>query len=196
MTIQDELSGMNAVEELWADIPEYEGLYQASSLGRVKSLAREVLAYNFPAKRMVMKSVAEKVLSLKKYGKDYLGVHLYKNGVDSKFYVQRVILSAFKGKNPEGMVACHINGNRKDNRIENLRWDTPKNNEADKLIHGTRCFGEKHGNSKFSNEQVFWIRSGVTYEEVSKKIDISRGQYRNIVNGVAWPHLLGGEVQP
>ena len=143
---QNKIDSMEAVGELWADIPEFEGLYQASSLGRVKSLAREVPAYNFPAKRMVMKSVGEKVLSLKKYGKDYLGVHLYKNGVDSKFYVQRIILSAFKGEKPEGMVACHNNGDRKDNRIENLRWDTPKYNEADKLIHGTRCFGEKHGN--------------------------------------------------
>jgi hypothetical protein len=189
-------ASMDAVGEVWADIPEYEGLYKASSLGRVKSLAREVPAYNAPAKKIVMKTVHERIMSLKKYGKDYLGVTLYKNGVELKFYVQRLILSAFKGKKPEGMIACHNNGDRKDNRIENLRWDTPKNNEADKLIHGTRYFGEKHHNSKFTNEQVFWIRSGVSYEEVAQKIDISKGQYRNIVNGVAWPHLLNVEVQP
>lgn len=56
------------------------------------------------------------------------------------FLVHRLVLEAFVGPRPEGMFGCHNNGDPSDNRLENLRWDTPKNNSADMIRHGTNHY--------------------------------------------------------
>src|SRR5688500_9997592 len=55
-----------------------------------------------------------------------------------------LVLTAVRGPCPNGMEGCHNNGNRADARLDNLRWDTRKNNHADKKLHGTWQAGEKH----------------------------------------------------
>lgn len=88
----------------------------------------------------------------------YVRVCLYSKTVKP---VHRLVLEAFVGPCPEGMQACHNNGIRDDNRVENLRWDTPKGNSLDKAKHGTksRRYGECNVHSKLSDAQVEEIRS-------------------------------------
>lgn len=57
------------------------------------------------------------------------------------------ILEAFVGERPLGMQCAHYNGDRKDNRLENLRWATPQENEADKKRHGRSNGGDRNGMS-------------------------------------------------
>ena len=61
----------------------------------------------------------------------YNRLRLYKNGKGYNKLVHRLVLEAFEGKCPDGMEACHNNGNKIDNRLENLRWDTRSNNIKD-----------------------------------------------------------------
>ncbi len=85
-------------------------------------------------------SLVPRKLKLCKNKKGYLLVKI--GGVVRQ--VHRLILMTFIGKCPEGMQTCHNNGIKDDNRVENLRWDTPKNNCADRRKHGNQIMGEKH----------------------------------------------------
>jgi hypothetical protein len=72
--------------------------------------------------------------------------------------IHSLVLETFVRKRPSGMVACHNNGVRTDNRVENLRWDTQAGNKRDEIFHGTRRIGTKHHNAKISDKDVRDIR--------------------------------------
>ena len=105
--------------EIWKDIPNYEGIYQASNLGRIKSLERiDVRGHR----------VKEKILkpSRDRYG--YYQVILCKNSKLKAYRVHRLVWSAFNGQIPENMQVNHINEIKSDNRLENLNLMTCKEN--------------------------------------------------------------------
>jgi len=93
--------------EVWKDIPEYEGLYKISSLGRiVSSYTRKILSPNITGHK----------------GKDYYAITLVKDGVKKRFHVHKLVALAFI-PNPNNFPCIgHINTNRYDNRLENLKW--------------------------------------------------------------------------
>jgi hypothetical protein len=109
-------------KEIWKDIDGYEGFYQVSNLGRVKSLERKV-----PLKNGKLRTYRERIKSQEEE-KGYMRVNLYKNGKLKKFLVHRLVATAFHGPNDESMEVNHINGDTKDNRAENLEWVTTKEN--------------------------------------------------------------------
>jgi hypothetical protein len=70
-------------------------------------------------------------------------------------FAHHLVLLAFVGQPLNGnMEACHNNGTRTDNRLENLRWDTPTGNQMDRITHGTDSRGEKHGQAILTDKQV------------------------------------------
>lgn len=105
-----DIKGYDIIEE-WKDIEGYEGLYQVSNLGNVKSLPRK------GTQGGLLKPAI-------KWG-GYYGVALTKNGRTKWFRINRLVLQAFKPiQNPEKFEGDHINRNRLDNRLENLQWLT------------------------------------------------------------------------
>ncbi|WP_341249098.1 HNH endonuclease [Cupriavidus pauculus] len=90
--------------------------------------------------------------------KGYMRVQLSKDGKATSHSVHSLILLAFVGERPAGKVARHLNGNKAENALSNLAWGTPKQNEADKLAHGTRVCGERHPKSCITDEEVAEIR--------------------------------------
>jgi len=76
----------------------------------------------------------------------------------STAYVHHLILITFVGPQPQGLEACHFDGDASNNSVENLRWDTHSGNELDKIRHGTHNRGERHGMSKLSNAEVVAIK--------------------------------------
>ncbi len=114
-----------------------------------------------------------------KYG--YIQVGLCRAGKRNMRQVHRLVLEAFVGPCPEGMEACHNNGNPSDNRVDNLRWDTRSENRKDALRHGTACCnaGETHGQTKLTVRDVRMIiymsRTGeFTQQEIANVYGISR----------------------
>ena len=100
----------------------------------------------------------------------------------------------FKGPPPDPkMEACHNDGNKDNNRLSNLRWDTKKNNKADMVKHGTAQRGEKGGLAKLTNEQVFEIRekhkSGASYNELAKNFKCAQSTIHNVVTRKTWKHI-------
>src|SRR5690606_24472254 len=96
--------------ETWRDVPGYEGYYQVSDLGRVKSLARVV-----PDRRVGQRSIPEKIL---KHGirSGYESVLIQRRKIRTNRTVHSLVAEAFLGPKPDGSNVCHKNGNSADNR--------------------------------------------------------------------------------
>lgn len=77
-------------------------------------------------------------------------------------YRSHFVLLAFVGPCPDGMEACHNNGKCTDDAAENLRWDTPQSNVADKIAHGAQPRGSAINTSRLTESQVLEIRSRPT----------------------------------
>ncbi|WP_225320343.1 NUMOD4 motif-containing HNH endonuclease [Rhodococcus erythropolis] len=123
---------MNATPvEIWRPIPGYEGSYEVSNHGRVRSLDHTVVrrnGVNYRHKGGLRSTTPNRT--------GHLYVILRNCGANDRRPVHRLVLEAFTGPSG-GMFACHIDGNPNNNRIENLKWATPQENSEDSLRHGT-----------------------------------------------------------
>lgn len=115
--------GMDSKEEVWKDVPGYEGVYQVSNRGRVKSQRRFGSSGGILTPRV-------------KSDSGHLRVSLCQSGKVKDFLIHRLVLFAFVGFPEQGLECCHNNGDPADNRLENLRWDTSKANSEDIARHG------------------------------------------------------------
>jgi hypothetical protein len=146
--VHENLSLESLPNEIWKDIPDYEGLYQVSSLGRVKSLDRFIPFNGKPRKHK------GKVLAQRYYPKRYFDVALW-NIKEKRYSVHQLVAMAFLGHKPCGFdkVVDHINGDRYDNRIENLQITTTRHNVSK---------DKKGGTSKYigvSRDRNKWVSS-------------------------------------
>lgn len=107
------------IDEIWKDIDEYQGLYQVSNLGRIKSLER---TFYSGKEYHIRKTYPEQTLVNRRYKTGYLYVGLCKDGVVRKFKVHRLVAQAFIPNTDNKPYIDHINSIRDDNRVENLRW--------------------------------------------------------------------------
>lgn len=120
------------MQEIWRDIKGYEGIYQVSNQGRVKSLDRiDYSGHQRKGKLLkLVKTHYKRTESTGKYGDGYLIVSLGKEGKRKRQYVQRLVAEAFiPNDDPENKTTVdHINENKTDNRVENLEWVSTQEN--------------------------------------------------------------------
>lgn len=122
----------------WRPISGYEGYYEVSNEGVIRSLDRDI-------EHAVSGTIRRRgrIIRLKPHKDGYQVATLHKEGRRKNRMVHQIVLEAFVGPCPPGQQTCHNNGDPSDNRIENLRWDTPKENMADKRRHGTDYWFER-----------------------------------------------------
>ena len=116
------------MEEIWVDIKGYEGFYQVSNLGRVKSLKR--IARHSSGGNKILK---EKLLKQTVNKRGYVVVTLYKDGVSKQFKIHTLVAVAFIPNVENKPYIDHINTIKTDNRVEDLRWVTEKENSNNEL---------------------------------------------------------------
>lgn len=139
--------------EVWKDVKGYEGLYQVSNLGRVKSLKRQRNANLMYSKTA---TVPERIL---KYGvsQGYLAVTLAKNKVNTKIRVHKLVAINFI-PNPENKPYInHKDGNKHNNAVDNLEWATPKENTKHAIDYGLincMCTFEGHRHTEETKKRM------------------------------------------
>lgn len=164
------------MENEWRDIPGYEGLYQVSSIGEVRGFKRG-------------KWTPRKLTRTKK-PKDRMTVGLWKDDGLKVRLVHRLVLMAFVGPCPDGMVACHKDGNPMNNAVGNLRWDTVQANHNDMIEHGTRARGSRHGVAKITEADVPGIRnSPLSHKELAAQFGVSRSLIEYVRLRKTWKHV-------
>lgn len=112
--------------ETWKDIPGWEGFYQVSDQGRIRSLDRMVQG------KWGLQRVRGQLMSTVIRNDGYITVHLRREGKRTNHLVHRFVLEAFVGPCPEGMEARHLNDVKTDARLENLEWGTRSENNFDR----------------------------------------------------------------
>lgn len=125
----------------------------------------------------------------------YWVVTLVASGKRRQFRVHCLVLESFVGPR-EGLKGLHWDDNKDNNRLQNLRWGTTKDNVSDCIRNGNRrCVrqGQRHHNARLSDETVREIRAarltGATYESIGRQFSISMTLAWKIINGKNWTHV-------
>ncbi len=164
---------MEELKEEWRDIEGYEGLYQVSSEGRVKSLERNVVK----GKGGLYK-IEEKVLKSGKGTWGYLIVKLYKDEKKKNHRIHRLVASAFLD-NPNNLPQVnHKDENRTNNRVENLEWCSPQYN----INYGTRTEKTQIPILQFSLDGEF-IKKWDSLTQVERELGFRKGHIGKCCKG-------------
>lgn len=180
--------------EEWRAIVGYEGRYEVSDLGNIRSLVSRFGPRKVPRPVRTRRA---------KYRGRYFVVKLRNesglkgNAGQDDCYVHLLVLTAFKGPRPPRMQAAHENGDLSDNSAANLSWKTPVDNNADKRRHGTLQHGERCYNAKLTEADVRAIRA--RYKRYSRGPDslpglaaefgVSAATVKSVVARKAWAHV-------
>lgn len=170
--------------ERWRPVINFEGLYEVSNFGRVRSVSRWV---TFGKGRRLVEGA---ILRFSIKG-NYRNVCLCNQGIEKTKTVHRLVAEAFVPG--EGEVVRHLDGNPLNNHAENLAWGSYADNEADKRAHGRTPLGEKHGNSKLTRKNVLAIREmhsrGITQLSIAAALGLGRGAVGCVIRGETWGHI-------
>ena len=165
------------MQEVWRPVVGWEGLYEVSSIGRVKCLPRKWV----PTARL---------LKIVHHPGKYPQVGLCSPKRNLTRMVHQLVAEAFLGPCPLGMEVCHNDGSRSNNRLDNLRYDTRKNNHADKDTHGTMARGETCAQSKLKEADVLAIRaSDLSASELAQQFKVTIDNIYAILRRKSWKHI-------
>ena len=183
---------MNKSESIWRPVEGYEGIYEVSSAGEVKSLPR--LKYcghkGSPPQKVVGRTL--------KVSEDRLGysrVKLSKDGTSNLKYLHRIIASAFIEPIAGKMEVNHIDGDKSNNSLKNLelvnRSENMKHNFSIGISQARR--GDDNNKAKLSWDSVKKIRKlysdGVSQKDLSEKFEVTIANISCIVNNKTWKEI-------
>lgn len=173
----------------WKELPLYEGLYEVSSDGLLRSTKRQG------------SSGGNRSFHLDKRG--YKRITLCKDGKSKNHLVHALVARAFLGERPDGLNVCHKDGDKLNNSIDNLYYGTHSDNTKDAVLHGTHNFlkenysgktlsGEECIWSKLTEDSVKYIRSmyGIkSTRALAKELSVTQGTVSAVQTGKTWRHV-------
>ena len=175
------------MQEIWKDVKGYEGLYQVSSLGKVKSLSREVKGKG-GSKRFLL----GRILKPSNNGHGYELVMLCKNGKTKGKVVHRLVAEAFIPNPDNKKEVNHIDGIKDENYVENLEWCTRKDN----LNHAFNLglMNTAKGANHYKSKKVYSERLNkefVSIKEVAKYLFLSATSVSKVLRGETKSNYYG-----
>lgn len=141
--------------EIWRDIPNFESEYQASTFGRIRSKTRLVFNRGNYKQKAFYQPIKGRLL---KGHRTKLGHTVVELSGGKRFFIHQLVLLAFVGPCPPGMESRHLNGDSTNDRLDNLAYGTPTQNNHDRIRHGTIIRGEQVNTNKLTRKQVLYIR--------------------------------------
>jgi len=180
------------MNENWKDIKGYEGLYQVSNLGRVKSLER-YCDDSIGRHRLLKERILKPGLTGNKKH-NHKTVCFREDNAPYYYLVHRLVLIAFSGDCPEGMEASHLDGDSLNNNKDNLSWETHKENNDRRIGHGTDQFGERNPRSKFTDAEIIKMREKysdrrISLKEIGKIYNVNGSCIGDILSRRTWRHV-------
>ena len=175
------------IEEKWKSIKNYEGLYEVSNTGLIKSLAKSWISGKNKVNRKKEESILKSFLS----GNGYKTVTL-SNNTYKKYTIHRLVIEHFKINNLNLKEINHIDGNKLNNNIDNLEFCTSSQNKQHAWDNNLRTFSFKnHAKAKLSNEIAEKIRKEYqtgkfTQRDLAKKYDIVVSGINQIIKNKNW----------
>lgn len=174
--------------EIWKPVVGFEGRYSVSNFGRLR--AHDWVTVSSNGRRRLFPA---RIMSPPTYSNGYVVATLMKNRTPVRKGLHAIVCEAFISCRPVGCFAAHGNGVRDDNRLENLRWATSFENEADKLIHGTDLRGARHHQALLDVSDVREIRRrralGEQPASIARSFPVSRSCVQKICMGKIWAWL-------
>ena len=176
------------MNEQWAPMVDFEGWYEISDLGRIRRVKGGPGTF------------VGKVLKLEANNRGYWYAQPCKECKRHKFLIHRLVMAAFVGPCPDGIQVNHIDGDKENNRLDNLEYMT----QSENMVHGrglglfSSIGGEKNGNAILTEENVHEIRRRLKYESpkaIAERFNISRGNIYSIKNGTRWSSLKEEEEE-
>ena len=181
--------------EVYVDIPGYEGYYQVSSHGKVRSLDRVI-----KEKTGKTQTIKGRVLKQRINPGGYYYIGLGKNGIKATFAIHQLVAQAFIPNPDSKPTVNHIDGNKLNNSLANLEWATYSENLSHAYKTGLRravsikAVGTKNYKRKLKPEQVIEIKrllatGNLTHKEIAIKFGVARSTITEIKSGRRWKHL-------
>jgi hypothetical protein len=176
------------MEEIWKDIPNYEGWYQASNLGRIKKVTTKSISNRYKYRDRIF---PEKILKPKINHLGYAKIVLFKKGIKKRFSFHFIIATTFISNPLNRKEINHKNGIKADNKSENLEWCTRSENMKhafdNKLISHS---GIKNPKVKLTQNDVDFIRKNhkTKFDATifSKKYNVAFSTIRRIIVNKTW----------
>lgn len=181
--------------EYWRPVLGYEGLYEASSLGRIRSLWVAGSGYgHWRIQPLYLRPKFNRFTG-------YMQVSLNKNGVKTKTGWHRVVCGAFHGPAPTKYDCAHLDGNKTHNHPTNLQWVTRTENASHRYQHGTHICGDDHPDAILTEAEVREIREKYTgkYGEIkmlAQEYGVHRYTISQALRGVRWSHVPNAVSTP
>ena len=152
------------MREEWRPVMDWEGFYEVSNSGEVRSLKRFIKhGRGKNAFRLIKERILKPVLS-----NGHLVVGLCKDRKSRNYGVHVLVLTAFKGSRPPGLEGRHLDGDATNNKIKNLAWGTHLQNMQDKILHGT-------SKAKLTWREVYYVRcSNKLQFQLAQELGVSR----------------------
>lgn len=178
---------LNITGEIWKPIKNYEGIYEVSNLGRIKTLERVYLS-------AIQRYQKEQIISQRINHKGYLIVALNKNKKVTKT-THRIVCESFHADTYfENATVNHINQNKLDNNASNLEWVTIKENIQDYRKKVNNYVGINHPMARLSEKDVKNIReeyenTKIFQKDLAKKYKITQVMISKIITRKAWNHI-------
>ena len=172
----------------WKSIVGYEGIYEISDTGSIRSLDRLIVN-----SLGVSRNIRGIILKQNNLRNNYLGVSLAKNGGKKTFAVHKLVIRTFNPLKDEGNFVCnHIDCDRQNNHTDNLEWVTIGENNRHSYLHGNQSRkGDRHNNKKICQKDAEEIRklsheTNMTQKEIGAEFNISAPMVSNIINNKNW----------
>ena len=173
--------------ERWTAVVGFEGMYEVSDLGKVRSVTRTIETSNGQYRKYKGKILRSCVGS-----GGYHLVQLAKAGKNVNGYIHQLVCKAFRGVPIVGHEVRHLDGDQTNNVLSNLEYGTSADNTKDREAHGTLLKGESIANSKLKSDEVLAIRSTyprLTADELAEIYGVSQTAILNIIHRKAWKHI-------